>query len=135
MSLFDQIFPAQGDARARRALSYAVEFAAIGSVYLLLAKAGLALASINPSATPIWPPTGFALAAVLIRGYRVAPDILVASFIANMTTAGTIATSLAIASGNMLEAALGTWLINRWAGGRDTCAKPATVARFGVLCF
>ena len=46
------------------------------------------LASINPSASPIWPSTGLALAAVLLRGYRVWPAILVAAFAANVTTAG-----------------------------------------------
>src|SRR5205085_11446014 len=47
------------------ALAYAVELCLIGIVYFLLATFGLALSSINPSATPIWPPSGFALAAVL----------------------------------------------------------------------
>jgi len=36
----------------------------IGVAYFFLAKAGLTLASIHPSATPIWPPTGLALAAI-----------------------------------------------------------------------
>src|SRR5437867_9813821 len=36
------------------------ELVFVGLIYFLCAKAGLALASINPSATPIWPATGFA---------------------------------------------------------------------------
>ena len=36
----------------------------------ILAKLGLRLASINPSTSPIWPPSGFALAAVLLAGPR-----------------------------------------------------------------
>jgi MASE1 protein len=35
--------------------------------------------TINPAATPLWPPTGFALALVLLRGYRIWPAILVGS--------------------------------------------------------
>jgi integral membrane sensor domain MASE1 len=55
-----------------------------------LAKIGLTLASINSSTSAIWPATGFALAAVLIWGYRVAPAILIASFAANLTNVGSI---------------------------------------------
>ena len=42
----------------------------IGVVYFTLAYLGLRFASINSSATPIWPPTGFAIAAILLWGYR-----------------------------------------------------------------
>src|SRR5438105_495121 len=94
--------------------AYAIELCLIGIVYFLLAKFGLALASINPSATPIWPPSGFALAAILLRGYRVWPAILVGAFLVNATTAGSIATSIAIGCGNGLEAVVGAYLINRW---------------------
>src|ERR1700757_5000823 len=71
------------------------------------AKLSLALASVHPSATPIWPPTGFALAAVLLLGYRVSPAIFLGAFIANVTTAGSIGTSFAIATGNTLESLIG----------------------------
>ena len=117
------------------ALAYAIELCLFGIVYFLLAKFGLALASINPSATPIWPPSGFALAAVLLRGYRIWPAILIGSFVVNATTAGSIATSIAVGCGNMLEAMVGAYLINRWSDGRGTFASPAGVARFAILSF
>ncbi len=60
---------------ARATARYAAELAAIAAGYFVLAKLGLALASLHPSASPIWPPTGFALAVVLLRGYRVWPAI------------------------------------------------------------
>ena len=37
----------------------------VGIAYFTFAGLGLQLASINPSATPIWPPTGLAIAAIL----------------------------------------------------------------------
>ena len=52
-------------------LKYVVELIVIAILYAVVAKASLALASINPSASPIWPPTGFALACTLLWGYRV----------------------------------------------------------------
>jgi signal transduction histidine kinase len=119
----------------RHPVRYGVELAVIGLVYFVLAKAGLALASIHPSASPIWPPTGLALAAVLLRGLPVWPAIFLGALIANATTAGTIATSAAIALGNTLEAVVGGYLVQRWSDGRATFETPTGVARFALIAF
>ena len=118
-----------------RGISYAGGLAAIGVIYFALAKGGLALASIHPSATPIWPPTGVALAAVLLGGYRTWPAIFTAAVIANATTAGSVATAIAIATGNSLEAVVGAYLINRWSSGCNTFSTPNSVAKFALICF
>src|SRR5215475_10451439 len=86
-------------------LKYLVEFSGVAIIYLALAKLSLALASVHPSATPIWPPTGYALAAVLLLGYRISPAIFLGALVANVTTAGSVGTSLAIATGNTLGCA------------------------------
>jgi signal transduction histidine kinase len=119
----------------RRGISYAGGLVAIGVIYFALAKGGLALASIHPSATPIWPPTGVALAAVLLWGYRTWPAIFTAAVIANATTAGSVATAIAIATGNSLEAVVGAYLINRWSRGCNTFSTPNSVAKFALICF
>jgi signal transduction histidine kinase len=118
-----------------RGISYAGGLVAIGVIYFALAKGGLALASIHPSATPIWPPTGVALAAVLVWGYRTWPAIFTAAVIANATTAGSVATAIAIATGNSLEAVVGAYLINRWSSGCNTFSTPNSVAKFALICF
>jgi signal transduction histidine kinase len=118
-----------------RGISYAGGLVAIGVIYFALAKGGLALASIHPSATPIWPPTGVALAAVLVWGYRAWPAIFTAAVIANATTAGSVATAIAIATGNSLEAVVGAYLINRWSSGCNTFSTPNSVAKFALICF
>lgn len=122
------------EASFRRSISYAGGLVAIGAIYFALAKGGLALASIHPSATPIWPPTGVALAAVLLQGYRIWPAIFTAAMVANATTAGSVATSIAIATGNSLEAVVGAYLINRWSGGCNTFSTPNSVAKFALIC-
>ncbi|MEH2522324.1 MULTISPECIES: MASE1 domain-containing protein [unclassified Bradyrhizobium] len=119
----------------RRGISYAGGLLAIGVIYFALAKAGLALASLHPSATPIWPPTGVALAAVLLWGYRTWPAIFAAAVIANAMTAGSVATAIAIATGNSLEAVVGAYLINRWSSGCNTFSTPNSVAKFALICF
>jgi signal transduction histidine kinase/CheY-like chemotaxis protein len=118
----------------RRGISYAGGLVAIGVTYFVLAKGGLTLASIHPSATPIWPPTGVALAAVLLWGYRTWPAIFIAAMIANATTAGSVATAIAIATGNTLEAVVGAYLVNRWSSGCNTFSRPNSVAKFALIC-
>ncbi|HEX4707884.1 MAG TPA: MASE1 domain-containing protein, partial [Candidatus Udaeobacter sp.] len=101
-------------------------------VYVIAGKLGLMLASLHASASPVWPPTGIALAAALLFGYRVWPAIFVGAFLVNVTTAGDAATSFAIATGNTLEAVAGAWLVNRFAGGKNFCDRPQGVFRFAL---
>ena len=115
-----------GGAEFRRTL-------AVGIAYFLLAKLGLQLASLNPSATPVWPPTGFALAMVLLFGQRVWPAVFAGALIANAITAGSLVTSLATATGNTLEAAVGGMLIERWCAGRQTFDTSDRVAKFALI--
>jgi len=62
------------------------------------------MASLHASTSAVWPPTGLAIGALLVGGYRLWPAILLGAFVVNVTTAGSIATSLGIAVGNTLEA-------------------------------
>ena len=126
---------AETSSNLRKCWSYAAEFLGIAISYLAVAKLSLEMASIHPSASPIWPPTGFALAAVLLLGYRVVPAIFLAAFVTNATTAGSISTSLVIAAGNALECLVATILINRWSDGAHTFNTPTGVARFALVCF
>src|SRR5947199_3918376 len=101
-------------------------------IYFIAGKFGLMLASLHASASPVWPPAGIALAAMLVLGYRAWPAIFVGAFLVNVTTAGNVATSLAIASGNTLEALCGAWLVNRFAGGTTVFDRPQGVFKFAL---
>ena len=118
-----------------RRLKYVVELTSIVVIYVALAKLSLGLASIHPSVTQIWPPTGFALGVVLLLGYQISFAIFLGAFIVNVTTAGSISTSLAIATGNALESLIGAYLINRWSDGCSTFDTPGGVIRFALICF
>jgi two-component sensor histidine kinase len=107
----------------------------VGIAYFALAYLGLQLASVNPSATPIWPPTGFAIATTLLWGYRITPAIFVAAFLVNQLTAGSIVTSMAIALGNTLEATVAVYLVKGWANGDQVFETPTGVVKFALLCF
>jgi len=101
-------------------------------IYLIAGKIGLDLASLHASASPVWPPAGIALAAMLLLGYRAWPAIFVGAFVVNLTTAGHIPTSLVIATGNTLEAVAGAWLVNRFADGKHVFDRPQGVFKFAV---
>jgi TolB-like protein/integral membrane sensor domain MASE1/class 3 adenylate cyclase/Tfp pilus assembly protein PilF len=101
-------------------------------IYFVAGKLGLMLASLHASASPIWPPAGIALAALLLLGYRTWPAIFIGAFLVNVTTAGNVATSFAIATGNTLEALAGAWLVNRFAGGTNVFDRPQGVFKFAL---
>src|SRR5213596_1876707 len=101
-------------------------------IYFIAGKLGLMLASLHASASPVWPPAGIALAALLLLGYRAWPAIFIGAFLANVTTAGNVATSFAIATGNTLEALAGAWLVNRFAGGTNVFDRPQGVFKFAL---
>src|SRR5882757_854207 len=101
--------------------------------YFVTAKFGLAFASVNASATAIWLPSGIALAALLVLGYDVWPAILVGALLANLTTQGSVATAVCIALGNTLEALIGAYLVNRFAGGRRFVDRTGDILVFATL--
>src|ERR1700745_1286035 len=108
-------------------------FAALVGTYFVLAKLSLRLAFVHPSASAVWPPSGLALAALLLLGYWVWPAILLGAFLVNVTTAGSIATSVCIAVGNTLEGLLGAYLLRRFARGRHALKKSTDIFKFGLF--
>ncbi|HWW92443.1 MAG TPA: PAS domain S-box protein [Vicinamibacteria bacterium] len=110
-----------------------VRVALLAAVYFIAAKLGLKLAFLHVSATPVWPPTGIALAALLVLGLRVWPGILAGAFLANVTTAGSAITCLGIATGNTLEGVMGAWLVCRLARGQRAFERPQDVFKFAAL--
>src|SRR5262250_1434860 len=91
----------------------------VASVYFGSARLGLSLAFLNASVSPVWPPTGVAIAAVLLLGYRVLPAVLAGAFLANLATGLPVATAAGIALGNTLEAATASYLLRRFVKGKN----------------
>ena len=102
-------------------------------LYVVSGKLALQLAFLHPSATAVWPNSGIALAALLILGTDVWPYILVGAFLVNLSTAGSIATSVAISIGNTLEAVAGAWLVRRFASGQDSVFRSLDFLKFAIF--
>lgn len=111
----------------------AASILALAAVYFCAGKFGLSLAVVNASSSAVWPPTGIALAVLLLCGYRLWPGIFLGAFLVNLTTQGTLVTSLGIATGNTLEALLGAWLVNQFANGRHAFDRALDIFKFVLL--
>ena len=83
------------------------------AVYVVAANLGLRLALVADQVTLVWPPTGIALAALLVLGNRITPGIALGAFVANITHHEPVGTACGIALGNTLEAVIGAWLLRR----------------------
>ena len=92
---------------------YAAKLALIAGAYYGSAKLGLHLAFETPSVTAIWPPTGIALAALVLWGYRVWPGVALGALLANAWTGVPLVTVLGITCGNTLEGLAGAYLLRR----------------------
>ena len=101
--------------------------------YAVAGKLCLRFAFFHPSASPVWFPSGIALTALLVLGYRFWPALFIGAFVVNMTTVGTVLSSLGIASGNTLEAVAAAYYINNFANGRNAFNRATDVLKFVVL--
>jgi PAS domain S-box-containing protein len=110
-----------------------VMLALLTVAYIAAGRVGLLLAFANENATPVWPPTGLAIAALLLVGVRAWPAVALGAFIVNLLNSGSIPASLVIAVGNTLEAVAGAWLTIRFARGRATFDSTGDVLRFFVI--
>src|SRR6266853_1119959 len=120
-----------------RSTTYACAICGIAILYYLTGRLGLLLAIPPGYATAVWPPSGIALAGLLLFGGRVWPGVLVGSFALNVwtsldptdppSTLRPLLIAIAIATGSTLQALLGERLgrgipggpaSKPWEGGR-----------------
>jgi PAS domain S-box-containing protein len=117
-----------------RVATFTLELATIAAGYCGLGISVLLLPWANPTATTLWPPTGLALALVLLRGQRIWPALVTGAFCATAVTTNSLAQSCGVAVGVPLAAAAGAWLIER-VPLREAFATPRGAARFALVCF
>jgi PAS domain S-box-containing protein len=92
---------------------YLLALAALAAAYLGAAKVGIELPAARGVITPVWAPTGIAIAALFLGGTRLWPAVAVGAFLANATSGADIPVAAVIAVGNTLEAVVGSVLMRR----------------------
>ncbi len=109
----------------------------VAFLYIATAKLGFLLAIHPGNVTAVWPPSGIALAALLIGGNRLWPGIWLGSFVANtwvfkgMAAGGVdFAVGTSIGVGSVLQAAAGASALRVWIGGNDPLGRTVHVFRF-----
>src|SRR4051794_21444366 len=98
--------------RARLAREHTILVSLI-VLYLVAAKVGLALASLNGVASLVWPASGIALGAFIILGYRIWPAIIASALVAYVSILGLSPTAIALAATDTCEALFAAYLVNR----------------------
>lgn len=105
----------------------------LAGAYYGAAKLGLSFAFETPTVTAIWPPTGLALAALVLGGYRFWPGVALGAFLANSWTGIPLVATIGITCGNTLEALVGAYLLRRVASFRPTLERVRDVLALVIL--
>lgn len=101
----------------------------VAVIYFVGAELGLSLAALHENVTPVWPPTGIAIASVLIFGPRVLPGVFLGALAANLPTSLPIPFAFGIAFGNTIEAFAAWCLLHkskRWRNSFDSVGEVLT---------
>ncbi|MEX2554972.1 MAG: MASE1 domain-containing protein [Actinomycetota bacterium] len=115
----------------KRVSPIAKRTALVAAAYMVGAIAGLQMAVDNPNVTSVWPPTGIAVAAVVLFGPRIWPGIAAGALLSNVINGAPLETALAISVGNTIAPLMAGALL-RYMGFRPTLSRLKDVA---VLMF
>ncbi|HVT08006.1 MAG TPA: MASE1 domain-containing protein [Polyangia bacterium] len=91
----------------------ALELSALFVAYVVTARLGLTFDALGGIATTVWPPTGIALAALLLGGLGLWPAITAGAFVANLLSHIPVWAAALVAVGNTLEAVVATVALRR----------------------
>ncbi|WP_223837959.1 MASE1 domain-containing protein [Streptomyces venezuelae] len=104
--------------RTGRIGSTALRILAVAAAYYGAAQIGLLYQLVRDQVTPLWPPTGVALAGLLTMGLRVWPGIALGAFLVNVSLGPSLLSVLAITAGNTLAPVCAALMLRR-AGFRN----------------
>ena len=130
--------------RRRWSLGRLRKIAALAIGYFGTGMLGLLLAVPPGYATAVWPPSGIALAGLLLWGQRVWPGIWLGSFLVNVWVSyaasqanpdfRSLAVAASIGIGSTLQALVAAQLLQRWIGaGRLFNSGPTTLAFAAIV--
>lgn len=99
--------------QARPAIVYLAEVIILAVIYHLAARLGLQMAYVQANTSPVWPPTGIGLAALLIFGAMLWPGISLGVLLGSLLTGAPFNLALGLAVGNTIEALLAVFILKR----------------------
>lgn len=105
----------------------------LGIIYHLAARLGLLMANVQPNTSPVWPPTGIAIAALLLVGIRYWPGITLGVIFGYFFNNNALNISIGLAIGNTLEAIIAVYLLRRFTGFHNSLDRVQDVIGLGVF--
>lgn len=108
---------------ARDAGTYLLKLAAVALAYFAAGRLGLAVPFTSGNVSPMWPPAGIALAAVLLLGAEIAPGIVVGAFLVNLLSGIPLAAAAGIGLGSTMGPLTGAALLGRIPGFQSSLTR------------
>ena len=97
--------------RLKNLTAYLLKIAALSVIYHLAVRLGLNLAYVQANTSPVWLPTGIALAALLFFGLNLWPGISIGVFLGSIITGAPLDLAFGMTIGNTLEAVVGAYVL------------------------
>ncbi len=120
----------------RSLANYLVKLLVLAVIYHLAVRLGLRMAYVQPNTSPVWPPTGIAIAAVLLFGYNLWPGISLGVLLGSLLTGAPFTLALGMTLGNTLEALVIAFCLRRFVGFRaDINRVQDVISLLGVSFF
>jgi diguanylate cyclase (GGDEF)-like protein len=113
-----------------RLLSEPLLLGSLVATYVLAGWLGLTLSYTHPAVSVVWPAAGVATGAVVVLGYQIWPTIFAGSVALYAIVLGPAPAVVGLAAGNVVEALLAAYLVNRYAGGRHAFQNPVRSLQF-----
>jgi diguanylate cyclase (GGDEF)-like protein len=114
-------------------LSYILTVGGIAITYFAGARFGLSFAFNTKQVTALWPPTGIAVAALVLFGFRVWPAITLGAFAINAVIGDSLLVAAAIAVGNTAGPVLAVMSLRRFTGFRLMLERVVEVGAFATM--
>ena len=93
---------------------YILRIILLAVVYHLAARVGLKMAYVQANTSPVWPPTGIGIAALLLFGLRLWPGVAAGVFLGFLINGGPTMLAVGMALGNALESLVGAFVLKRF---------------------
>ncbi|TGN06986.1 SpoIIE family protein phosphatase [Leptospira ilyithenensis] len=102
--------------------------------YVIFSKIGFQLAFLNSQVSPVWPPEGMGLTALLFLGKTSVPGIFLGAFTANFLNNPHLPTAFFIAVGNTLSSSVNYYLLYRLTGQKNPLYSTKGLLYFLTVC-
>jgi len=116
-----------------RPVPYLARVVLLAAAYFSAAKLALLVAIPPGYATAVWPPSGIALASVLLLGYRIWPGIWLGASLVNVTVQSSLVAATLMGAGNTLEALAGAALVRAFIGPPGAFRRGEDVVKFVLI--